>query len=74
MGLIIEHGALMAAAWLSLNVLFVIGWGRLHTAGQHSRHQTKATIIEFRPKDGWARSRSNDTGLASRCAQIACSN
>jgi hypothetical protein len=55
MRLIIEHSALVVAAWFSLDLLFVIGWARLRTAEQHFQHQTKATAIEFGPGD-WARS------------------
>jgi hypothetical protein len=29
---LIEHSALAAAAWLSLDVLFVIAWARYHSA------------------------------------------
>ena len=32
MRLIIVHGALMAAVWLSFDVLFVIAWARYHSA------------------------------------------
>jgi hypothetical protein len=74
MRLIIEYGGLMAAVWLSFDVLFVIVWARLRTAEQLSQHQTKATIIEFRPKDDWVRSRSNANRLASRRPQISYSN
>jgi len=74
MRLIIEHGALMAAVWLSLNVLFVMAWSRLRTAEQHSPYQTKATIIEFRPREDWVRSRSNANRLAPQRPQIRYSN
>jgi hypothetical protein len=48
MRLIIEHSALTAAAWLSLDLLFVIAWARLH-AERRSQNRIKATVIEFRP-------------------------
>lgn len=48
MRLIMEHGALVVATWLSLDILFVIAWARLHTAEQHFQHQRAATVVVFR--------------------------
>jgi hypothetical protein len=45
---LIEHSALMAAVWLSVDMLFVVAWARLHSARQ-SHNRIKATVIEFRP-------------------------
>jgi hypothetical protein len=45
---LIEHSALAAAVWLSVDVLFVVGWARLHSE-RNSQNRIKATVIEFRP-------------------------
>jgi hypothetical protein len=45
---LIEHGALAAAIWLSVDVLFVVAWARLHS-DRISQRRVKATVIEFRP-------------------------
>lgn len=74
MRLIIEHGALIVAIWISFDVLFVIAWARLHTAQQHSQHPIKATVIEFPRKDDWMHSPSNVDRLASQRPQIRYSN
>jgi hypothetical protein len=43
---LIEHGALAAAAWLSLDVLFVIGWARYHSARVRYADCTGASVNE----------------------------
>jgi hypothetical protein len=45
---LIEHIALVAAVWLSVDVLFVVAWARLHSE-RHSQNRIKATVIEFQP-------------------------
>jgi hypothetical protein len=68
------YSALAAAGWLSLDVLFVIAWARLHAAQRHLQ-QTKATIIEFRPiPNDLVLARSNAHRLASRRPQITYSH
>jgi hypothetical protein len=37
------------ATWLSLDILFVIAWARLHTAEQHFQHQRETAVLVFRP-------------------------
>jgi hypothetical protein len=74
MRLIVVYSALAAAGWLSLDVLFVIAWARLHAAERHSRRNVKATVIEFRPDQDRLRSRLNADRVASRRPQIRYGN
>jgi hypothetical protein len=74
MRLITVYSALAAAGWLSLDLLFVIAWARLHAGERHSRLKIKATVIEFRPNDGELRSRSNADRVASPRPQIRYGN
>jgi hypothetical protein len=46
---LIEHSAVAAAVWLSVDILFVIGWARLHAAERNFHNRSKATVIELRP-------------------------
>jgi hypothetical protein len=46
---LIEHSALAAAVWLSVDVLFVIAWARLHAAERNFHSRSKTRVIELRP-------------------------